>query len=361
MDNRVHNIGFFDFAVVEEKLWFCNVFSGDIVSLDMKKNTFSCEEFLKETGKMQYGKVELVNNKLYFLPRNATQILIYDTKKRLVCIKNLRKRDDRFEKPLFIDMCKIDNKLILIPGRYPWFVEVDTCDDNVKYYYIDELNRENGLLTNCSAVLFENEVIVYKNSGDALLVFNTLTKKQKLITIETGIKSLSAVKINGNIIYAGFSHRIAVFNTICKKVSWIEYYDDCERPIEGLGQLLTYEGYIFAIALNQPIIYTVSIETCSIKKWIEFQWGDGKKSVWDCFTKCDVIGAKILNDTIILYSTMRNEIIEINIPSKEITYHDFFMWDKENKEFFVSNFLKEQAIDEGVISLNDFTNCLSKS
>lgn len=354
-----YELGFVDFAIVEDDLWFCNVFTGDIICLDLETDVFLCKgstNVTREKRKMQYGLVELVNGKLYFLPRNATKIFVYNIEQKLGCTIELEKYSDTYEKPLFISMCRKDNMLFLVPGRYSCLVGVNTDTDTLEYYSLGVRKGKKEMFTNCNAVVNGNEIIVYKNNSNTLLSFDCVGKNQKSIPIESrGFRALSSLTFAREIVYAGFGSEILIYNKANQKIDIIDYYDECEKPVEGVGQLLCYGNLIFAIALNQPIIYEVSLENRNLKEWIKFDWGDKKNEAWDLFTKCDIIGARIIEDRMILYSTIRNSIIEIDAQTKEIRYHDKFFWQKENKKKFVNDYIKRNSlIREGDISLNDF-------
>lgn len=351
-----NNIGFIDFVVINNELWFCNIFDGEFIRLNLEKNEFSYAVFrdtCEKRMKMSYGLVECVKDKLYFIPRNETKIFIYSLKNKKAVSLNLKIFDGRCEKPLFRSCCKMENRLVLIPGRYPCIIEINTITDEIKYISANISNGE--MFTNCDTVLINHEVVINKKVNE-VVYFDLFTEKYKNYPIKMdGMKALTALDIGQKILYAGFGPKIMILDKVSHQIEWIKCCDDCCVPVEGIGQLLTYQDNIYAIAINEPIIYTVSIKKMTFSKWLEYDWGKKRPEIWKIFMKCDAICVKIVGNRMIIYSTMRNGIIDINLQSKKMYYHNDFSWNKENKKQFIKNyFTNDSLIDEGLIELQDF-------
>ncbi|NLK38016.1 MAG: hypothetical protein GX299_08020 [Epulopiscium sp.] len=356
-----HSVGFLDFVLINGRMWFCNIFTGSIISLNLETNEFFYEvntDINSINSKTQYGSVELVGNELYFVPRNATQIFVFNIKDKSTRFIELEAINDTYTKPLFLSVCKKNADLYLIPGRYPSLVRLDTKTKEVRYESI--VDRKPNELLGSNAVLVGDELIIGRSDRKSCLIFDLSTGEQHTYSLEhEELVPLTALAIRDKVMFAGFGNKIAVFDIRQKEIHWIDEYCDSIIPKEGIGQLLCYDNQIFAVSMNQPVIYEVSLESNCINKWVEFEWGNGKNSVFDSFTKCDVIGAKVIEEKMVLYSTVRNSIIEINMKTKEIKYHDEFIWDAKSRQGYVNEYLSNnQFMIEGEITLKDFIDSL---
>lgn len=359
-----HEVGFINYINVDGRMWFCNIFSGIIVSLDLETDEVFYEVETEKnsiSSKMQYGLAEMVGDEIYFIPRNATRIFVYNVKDKSSFYIELGKMNVPCGKPLFLGVCRKDKFLYLIPGRNTSIVRLDIETRKITHYFIEGVEK-GELLSNGSVALVGDKLIVGKRDGKSFLVLDITEGKQFVYPVcRNCIKPLCALTVDNMVVFAGFGREILVYDVSDQTVSLMDSYYDCVEPREGIGQLLGNEKNIFAIAINQPIIYKISLENRVITKWIEFEWGNKEHSVFDRFTKCDVIGAKVVDDKIVLYSTVRNSIIEINIASKEIKYHDEFIWEKANRQAYANECLNNNLlVSEGTVTLKDYIGFLTK-
>ena len=359
-------IGFFDFVVIGNEIWFYNTFDKSIVSVNLNKNEYKLEaldELAYGAGKMHYGTMMLVKEKLFFMPRNETRILIFDIEKKRIDYIELDQVGCGFEKPLFVSMCLKNNSLLMVPGRYPFFAEVDIKTGEVNYYATEAKRNSKriGLYTNCNVVTDKRFAIVY-TQGTGLTFFDFETKKQHIIKLDNMyFEALSALKVDNSILFAGDTDTITIYNLNENTTELIEEYVDCSPPREGFAKLLSYKDDIYALALNQSVIYVLSIRTKTIREWIRFDWGHENRAVWEYFTQCDIIGAKIWNDSLLMYSTLRNCIIEISFLSKRIRYYDRLVWQEKNKTEFINKQIEENKTTiEGTIRLEEFITYLKQ-
>lgn len=349
----IQNIGFTDFEMIQEKLYFCDIFTGNIVSVDLEENIFSILYMPDASKKMQYGIVMKTGDKLLFIPRNATSILKFDIKSHECNIIELD-NSELSGKPFFIDICQIEKKIYLIPGRYSNIVELDINTFSLDYFPIEKKNTE--LFTGCKVFVDKSNIIIFRNNGNGLLNYNIERKEENEYELNLReFKALCVIATDDKLIYSGFGKKVLLLDKSAQKLKWIDTYKGCEEPKEGICHMLKYQNGIYLIALNQPVIYLLSLDYMEITKFAEFSWGQGDVDVWSMFTKCDVLGAKLYKDTIILYSSIRKSIIEINLETKKISYHDTFKWETGNyNEILKRKIKKEFVIQEGIVTIEDF-------
>lgn len=360
--SHIANIGFMDFAEIDGNIFFCDVFTGKIIELNLEKREFSIiNQSSSMTGvrKMQYGSIEIVGFKLYFAPRNATSIIILDVTKKTINYVEL-KDAEKACKPLFVSTCNIKNTVYFIPGRYDSIVSIDVMSDEICYYPIKK--KTQTLLTNCNTLLYKDNIIIYKYKCNEILFFDTNKKIQRVENYDlNNFRALAALKVDNILVYAGFDERILLFNENNKDIEWIDNYEQCEKPKFGIGQLIICKEEIYAFSINSPVIYKISLQFKKITKFMEYNWENEQQSVWEIFTKCDVLGCNMYSNHILFYSTIKNCIIDIDTDTKKMVYLNNIEWNKDNKKQYIETIMKENSfIYEGNISLIDYITYLIK-
>ncbi len=351
MENKV---GFCGFITFNKKMFFSDVFTGRFVEYDIENTSYEikCLKLsMNLNGKMQYGKLAKTDNKVYFVPRNATEIIVYDIVSDTYKKIELKCLGEKFGKPLFIDAVQIGGRLFLIPGRYPAIVEINLTNDSVTLH---ETGDSNDLFTNCN-VLFDNKnIYMYVNKENKLSVFNTdeYTFRDILLN-EKNINALTALEYEDKFLYAGFGKKILVVDKKDYSLEYIDKYVEGSSPDLGFGQMITYKGNIYAVAMNQPTIYQVNVKDKTILKFKDFSWNDSSKAIWEKFTKCDVLFADVVDDSLVFYSSMRNSIVEYDFKNDTFIYHDEPKW--KNKADYINGIRKKDILlKEGTVSLTDF-------
>ena len=353
-------IGFTDFVYINEEILFCNIFSGDIVKLDLERDEFVIETSIGKIdnqNKMQYGLIEKCDDNLIFIPRNSTKILVYNLEEKSKRYIELKQFGEKFYKPLFLSACRHKDDLFLIPGRYPFIVKMHVKTFQIQYINFDSNFSEfiGELYFQSNALMVDGKLFVLSAKENVLMVIdeNGLQESIRLNSEWFGV--LSMLKWEDNIILAGFSSKILMINLKTFMDKEIDCYMNDERPKNGIGKLVLCGDTVLAIAINQPIIYEVSAKNGCLCKWLEYNTSGINSSVLDRFTKCDILGAEVIGNRILMYSTIRNSIIEINIQTKEIKYHDTFSWELQNKQNYLREYLKElKIINEDKMTLEQF-------
>lgn len=349
-----NKVGFCGFSALNSKIYFSDIFSGQIVSFDIENQTYRLDRMnleMESNRSMMYGKVVIDGNKAYFAPRNATDILIYNIENGSCRNIELKCLSEKCGKPLFIDMVRIENKLFLIPGRYPAIVEFNLLNNDIRLH---ETGEKNSLYTNCNVIVDGKEIYIYRNNVNKLCIFSVEDYKFKEIQLDQKKNNvLAALEFENKMIFAGFGDKLMVVDKVTHRLNFIDTYMDCLKPEVGFGQLVISDNDVYAIALNQPVIYKVDVTKQKIQKYIEFSWGDFSKETWEMFTKCDVLYADVIDNKLIFFSTMRNSIIEVDFRNDSLKYYDKADW--SNKAEYINEMAKKNIIiKESLISLTDF-------
>lgn len=344
------NIGFTDCVVCDDSILFDNIFSGDIVKCDLKRDIFEVIHRTEVCGRMQYGMIIEVEDRLILIPRNATTLLIYEMQtmeKTLIALEG----SAYCNKPLFIDAIKYNNSLYLIPGRYPNIVKFNLEKMTLDYIPVDKTKEE--LYTSCNVL----------RKGDYIYIL----RKHALFELDTETNSLyekrkyelwhplSALMYNDIIVSVGFGPKVMLLKSNSMEVRWIDKYFGCDAPKEGYSNAISIDGKIYLFTINQPSIYLLSIENEVITKYMNYDWGVKREEIWNQFTKCDVLGVSVNEGTLCFYSSMRNCIIEISTDTKRVVYHDDVRWDYDNMKYYLDKKITNHiAIMEGEIDLDTF-------
>ncbi|MGN1049559.1 MAG: hypothetical protein ACI4P9_03400 [Selenomonadaceae bacterium] len=353
-----NKVGFCGFSALNKKIYFSDIFSGKIVSFDIENQTYKvdCKNIeMVPNRSMMYGKVIIVGDNAYLAPRNATDILIYNVKNGFCSNIELKCLGEKCGKPLFIDMVKIENRLFLIPGRYHSIVEFNLLNNDI---ILHEIGEKNSLFTNCNVIVDGKDIYIYRNNVNMLCIFNVEDYKFKEIPLkQKRINALAALEFEDKMIFAGFGDRLIVVDKVTHVLDYIDAYIDCLKPQVGFGQLVIYDNNVYAIALNQPVIYKVDVSEQKIQKYIDFSWGDYSRETWEMFTKCDVLYAGVIDNKLIFFSTIRNSIIEVDLRNDNLKYYDKADW--SNMAEYIDEMVKRNIlINEGLISLTDFVEII---
>lgn len=147
---------------------------------------FPNERFAQER---LYTSTVLCGRKLYFAPHSAKEFAVYDMEsKTLKKIKLIKPNMDNglpWEEAKFFKIAAIDEVVYLIPFYYPGILCYNTKSEEWSCFddWIGEIekNRESkwGYFTACEQV--ENQLILPCACADAAVIFDTITKKSKVI------------------------------------------------------------------------------------------------------------------------------------------------------------------------------------
>ncbi len=350
------DLGFVEFISYNGKIYFDDIFTGNIVCLDLAEDVFEVLSQGNQYGKMQYGALKCSGNNLIFAPRNATNILIYniETDKMGSVDLDLEKIDG---KPLFLNIVSHENQLYFIPGKYASIITLNNKTFATEYIGV---NKEIGrMFSSCNGWIEHNKICVLANDGTIVKAdCEKGTIEEKRISM-IGLTPLTSLDYGEKQIFAGFGPKIMILAKEEDEIQWIDTYKNCEEPKEGYCNLLCIDQEIYMVVINQPKIYKLSLQTKEISQFIDFEWGRKDLTIWNKFTKCDVVGAGVLGKSLLIYSTVRNAILEINVDTKEVRYHDYFRQEETNRNKRIQEFIKNAGTTiEGVISLREFLEAL---
>lgn len=350
------DLGFVEFVSHDGKIYFNDIFTGNIVCLDLAEDVFVVLSQGSNNGKMHYGALKCIGNNLIFAPRNATNILAYNIETEKM--ENISLDSTKIDgKPLFLSMVSHGDWIYFIPGKYASIIALNNKTFAVKYI---EINKEMGkMFSSCNGWIEDNKICVITNDGTIVKVdCEKGTKTEKHISTND-IRPLTSLDYGKNQIFAGFGSKIMILDKEKDEVQWIDTYKNCEEPEEGYCNLLRIDQEIYMVVINQPKIYKLSIQTREISPFIDFEWGIEDRDIWSKFTKCDVVGAGVLKKSLLIYSTVRNAILEIDVDTKEVRYHDFFRQEANNRNKCIQEYIKNTGTAiEGEISLDEFLNVL---
>lgn len=180
-------VGCMDAYKVNEDLWFVSCHYNALCKMDI--NTGSVEivgsipsENMNE--ERLYHDVIEMNDKLYFAPHRAKDLVEYDLKKEIFR-KIALKRPPYPEKSLFTRMVRYKEYLYLLPTYYSSVVRYDTINGTFKYY-TDLLNDIRGEYDGdikeapefMNAMYIEDNLLLLASSrSNAIIEFNMETEK----------------------------------------------------------------------------------------------------------------------------------------------------------------------------------------
>lgn len=350
------DLGFVEFVSHDGSIYFNDIFTGNIVCLNLTEDVFEVLSQESNNGKMQYGALKYIGNNLIFAPRNATDILVYSIETGEM--ENVNLDSTKIDgKPLFLNVVYHGDWIYFTPGKYASIIALNSKTFAVEYI---EVNKEIGkLFSSCNGWIEDNKICMITNGGTIVKVDCEKGVKTENHISMKDIKPLASLDYGNSQIFAGFGTKIMILDKEKDEIQWIDTYKNCEEPAEGYCNLLCIDQDIYMVVMNQPKIYKLSLMTREITSFVEFEWGIENRDIWNTFTKCDVVGAGVLERSLLLYSTIRNAILEINVDTKEVRYHDYFRQETNNRNKCIQEYIKNATIAiEGEIFLDEFLNAL---
>ena len=137
MEKFDHTVAY-GFILHEKKAWFYNYTYGAIFELDLNSHTIELlwkDEDVSFWLKNQYGGGVWHNNKLYFAPREANRILVYDLLEKSVSYIDFDYtlvNNKQFHNK-FVDAIEYNDCIYFFPGRFKAIVKLDTRSFQISF------------------------------------------------------------------------------------------------------------------------------------------------------------------------------------------------------------------------------------
>lgn len=365
----LREVGFTNFTIVEDDIWFCDVYHNNLLRMQLTTGKICLETVLSPQnvdGKMQYGPLVFVKGKIVMAPRNANNILVYNIfTKELSCI-NLKRKNVR--KPLFINGFVHDGKVFFVPGNYSAVIKVDVENMSVEYFedfYYDlpmSIRKRNGILCNSNALIIDDFFIFPIFDSDILIKIYLDFHGYEIEKLGSdSYKIMSIVYLNGNMWFAGlegiFEYLWEEKRIVCHNCAFTQ-----KQLSNGIGQIMEYNKNIVAIPINgeRIILFNPQKNECT-----EFQnyimpllAGNNRKYA---LTGSNIICCgKLSEEELCIFSTYKNEICLINL-NKNIVRHYKGELDGQSMETLKGIYMSQnQIIKESDISVQDYIKYIIK-
>ncbi len=149
-DNLFPNgkLPFLGCAEWEGKIWFVSAYTNGLFCADIDSGEAKLVTNLpsKKTFGFRYGQIHFSNNKLFIIPFNESNILIYDIETCTLSVIELRKSDVKVPEYAvkFFSSVKYKNSIFCFPFHYHAIVRIDTRSHEVEYltdFFIEQRNK----------------------------------------------------------------------------------------------------------------------------------------------------------------------------------------------------------------------------
>lgn len=366
----LQNVGFTNYTIVKDDIWFCDIYHNNLLKMQLNTGEISLETALLPeniSGKMQYGPIVYIKDKIILAPRNAGDILIYDIFTKAIVRICLKKRNAELRKPLFINGFVYGEEAFFIPGNYPAIIKVNVESMSVEYFenfYYDlppEIKKRNGILCNSNALIINNFCIfpIYDSNIFIKVYLNFSGFEIKRIG-ENPYKILSMAYIHENIWFAGldgvFEYSVKEKCIICHNKAFTR-----KQLMNGIGQIVSYHKNLVIVPINGEkiiLFHTQKYECTEFQDYImPLSSGNNGKHV---LTSSNIICFGKLNDDVLcIFSTYENEICLINLKNHLVRrYEGKYVGQSIDQiiELYITN---NQIINEADINLNEYISYVS--
>lgn len=209
-----------DFFIENDEIWFI---SGDIACLmkhSLKDSTTILVEVLPIDNLFQesvYAHIYKYGEKVFIFPIWGSVILIYNINTK--CFSKLQLDNSEGEKGYFVDIHRIENKLICMPMHYNYVVSINLEDESITYlnpllHKLKECNSNTRYISQ-TCRYSPKEIIGVTNVGD-VFVYNIIENNVRIIECNEKYNSIAVA-----------DRKIYLFDSLKRKIVVKNCDDGC--------------------------------------------------------------------------------------------------------------------------------------
>lgn len=366
----LQSVGFTNYAIAKDAIWFCDIYHSNLLKMQLDTGKINLEMALLPeniSGKMQYGPIVCIKDKIILAPRNAGDILVYDIFTKLVVRFCLKKRNIESRKPLFISGFVYREEAFFIPGNYPAIIKVNVKSMLVEYFenfYYDlpfEIRKRDGILCNSNALVIDNFFVFPIYDSNIFIKIYLDFSGYEIERIGTHpYKIWSMVSIDEDIWFAGPD---GIFEYLVKKKCIVCHNKAFTRKqlMNGIGQIIDYYKELVIIPVNGEkiiLFHTQKNECTEFEDYtMPISANDNGKHV---LTGSNIIClGKINDDVLCIFSTFENEICLINLKNHLIRHYEGILGRQSIDQLIELYITHTQILNETDIKLNEYISYVS--
>lgn len=267
-------VGCLDGCIAGEDLWFVHCHYNALCKMEINTGKTEIIDLVPEeavNGERLYHDVLKIDEKLYFAPHRAKELVEYD-----LCKKQFRKislkKAPQIEKSKFTRMVSYKDYLFFLPTYYPAIVRYNFKTGSFKYYSnlihdIREYDKgDNGNTPEfMNAISVEGELLLMASAkSNIILEFNMNTEKTNIYRVGKEEYNYYRMEYDGNDYWLIPHESKAIVRWNRKTGQTVEYSEYPEGFIAEKNAFLNiiYCGeYMLAFPKNANMIVKIDIET----------------------------------------------------------------------------------------------------
>jgi hypothetical protein len=366
-------VGALDVWIENDDLWFVHsnynalckmdINTGKVQVLDKIPNETLLEERL-------YQDVLKVNEKLYFTPHRAKELLEYN-----LCTGQFNKfplrKTTEYNITQFTRMVRYKDYLFLLPTHYPAIVRYDLRNGSFKYYFdiIRKLKKFNkGERRNIpefmNAVCVEGDLLIMASARSNIIVeLNMNTNRTQIYKVGSEENNYYRMEYDGDDYWLIPNESKSIVRWNRKTGKTVEYNDFPENFQGDKNAFLNiiYCGkYMLAFPKNSNMILKIDIRTGNMSELnLDLPYREGERK--ECYYNWpnNYYFVKKLDDVRILaMSAYDSSIIIINIVTGECSIKKCIIEDRKVMHEFgrCSDNLPYACRENGYVMIEDFLN-----
>lgn len=352
----IKKIGFTDFAVRGNYVWFCDMYHSRLIKMDISTGEMCLEAVMPAfpVGRqMGYGTIIIHEDKLVITPRNADRILIYDLKSRDMTELPLTDGEKPEGKPLFINAFAYKNNIFLVPGRF--FALVKLNMDNMELTYYDKIVEDakayqsncTDIMVNCRPVVIDCYCILPIFGTNVFVQMDLDTGNYVIKKSEkTKMRILATACDENDIWFAGFDEGLFRYNFENERFEEFEDFSGISKPKIGIGQILNYKNQIIIFPINESRMIVFDKHTKKYHRLFEIPVSPNtvKHEEW-AITGCDLLGAEYIKEGIVLmFSAFTGQLLSVNIEEATWKVYDGMLTGDRDEEDLLRQYIKNGEV-----------------
>ncbi|MDR2732784.1 MAG: hypothetical protein LBB36_06150 [Fibromonadaceae bacterium] len=317
-------LGFYDDGVY---VWFIDGYN---MLYRHNKQSKETEYIRMVTGQdyLAYRGITECDNKLYFAPFLANEILVFDMNKKNFEQINFESKRNTDVKNKFKGAVRFKNFICFIPYEFQAIMRLNTDTNEVEYFseWVNEVSKlqtsklqgfENFLIFGFCVIGAEIAMVI--NGANAIMFFNMETGGYEVKNIGENVEQCNAICFDGKNYYLSscYENYIVKWNKESDEILKIKFPNVFSRKENnGSNFLIQYfNEHILLLPVGANNAYKINISTDEIMELPELteHFEDKNLNWYYAFNT-------IVNENFIYASTMNKGIVEYNSSIRELNF-----------------------------------------